>query len=192
MIRSHSEVVRSYYHYLPSIAAIITTKYGEIEDAMAAAWHSPVSFNPPLYGVSISPKRYTHEIILKSEQFGVNFLPFDKAELIARTGGCSGRDVSKFDRFKIGKENPIRADVPILKGSYAAYECELFAHEVFGDHEWFVGRVVVVHIDPEAFDERGILKLSECRPTLYLGMDRYVTFREHEEKLLSRRNLAGE
>ena len=70
------------YHY-PFHATIVTSHSKGKDNAMAVAWHAPISMNPPLYGVSISPRRFTLAQILESKAFAVNFMPLRYAELIA-------------------------------------------------------------------------------------------------------------
>jgi flavin reductase (DIM6/NTAB) family NADH-FMN oxidoreductase RutF len=82
---------------------------------MAVAWHTAISFKPPLYGVSISPKRFTYQLIVDSKEFGVNFLPFEAAELIASMGGSGGQEIDKFQNFNIAKSKPVKTVVPIWR-----------------------------------------------------------------------------
>ncbi len=167
--------VGEFCHHYPSVAAVVTARVGEKANAMAAAWHSPLSRKPPLYGVAISPKRFTHELILEAGEFGVNFLPFEKAEVIASLGGSTGRKADKFRLFDIAEEKPVLTSAPILAEAYAAYECQLVSHHTFGDHTWFVGEIVMVHLVEGALTDEGVLDLSSVKPAMYLGADRYVT-----------------
>jgi len=169
------ESIEEYYHFYPQIAAVVTAKAGDKENAMAAAWHSALSHKPPIYGVSISPKRYTCQLVLEGGEFAVNFLPFEAAELIASVGGSSGGEVDKFHRFNIEVEPPLKIRAPILKDAYVSYECRLIEHHLFGDHEWMVGEVVAVHMREEAFTGQKILDLAKTKPALYLGAEYYAT-----------------
>lgn len=165
----------SFNYHFPMLAAIVTVKYGNKENAMAAAWHSPFSFSPALYGVMIHPKRFTCQLILEAKEFGVNFMPLEKGELVASVGGSRGAEIDKFQRFKIAKEPSLRlVGAPILKDAYAAYECRLMEHRAYGDHELLIGEVVAVHYDKEAFAEKG-LNISGVSPLLYLEGDLYAT-----------------
>lgn len=168
------EGVGEFYQHYPAVAAVVTARVGEKANAMAAAWHSCLSFEPPLYGVAISPKRFTHGLLLEAGEFGVNFLPFDRAGVIAAVGGSTGREVDKFEAFKIAEEKSVLASVPILAGAYAAYECKLVSRHTFGDHTWFVGQILRVHLLEEALTEEGVLNLERVTPALYLGADLYL------------------
>ncbi|HEX77357.1 MAG TPA: flavin reductase family protein [Dehalococcoidia bacterium] len=169
------ESIEEYYHFYPQIAAVITAKAGDKANAMAAAWHSAISFKPPIYGVAIAPKRYTCQLVLEGGQFAVNFLPFEAAELIASVGGSSGSEVDKFHRFNIEVEPPLKIAAPILKDAYASYECRLIGHHLYGDHQWLVGEVVAIHMRGEAFTHQHILDLARVKPALYLGAEYYTT-----------------
>lgn len=162
-------------HFYPSVAAVVTVQHGGRSNAMACAWHSALSFDPPLYGVLVSPKRFSYQLILKAGAFAVNFLPYEKAELIAGVGRNSGRDMDKFAVFSIAVEPRPDALAPILQDAYAAYECRLTARHPCGDHDLFVGEIVRAHQSPQAFSEEGVLEVGRVRPALYLGVDRYTT-----------------
>jgi len=175
MVKVCIEGVGEFYHHSPAVAAVVTARVGEKANAMAAAWHSALSFEPPLYGVAISPKRFTHDLLLEAGEFGVNFLPFERVGVIAAVGGSTGGEVDKFQVFKIAEERSVLTSVPILAEAYAAYECKLVSHYSFGDHTWFIGEIVMVHLVEGALTDEGMLDLSSVKPAMYLGADRYVT-----------------
>lgn len=169
------EKINTFYHYCPKIANIITVQLGDKMNAMTAAWHSPISFTPPLYGVSISAKRYTYELIIESKRFGVNFIPMTEAELAASIGGSSGRNINKFQRFNIATDQSTKSSVPVLGAAYAAYECQLIDDQEYGDHHWLVGEIMAVHLQEGVFTSEDVLDLSRVKPLLYLGKERYIT-----------------
>ncbi len=174
------------YHY-PRLVVMVTSHVAGQDGVMTAAWHAPVSLRPPLYGISISPTRHTYDLILQGGEFGVNFLPFERAELLAGVGGTKGKEVDKFDRFGIAKEKALRTSVPLLEDAYAAYECRLADHRSYGDHVWVIGEVVATHIVEEAFDEYGVLDVARFSPALYLGGENYVTALKDSVRYLDRR-----
>lgn len=154
---------------------------------MAVAWHAPISLKPPLYGVSISPKRFTYQLIADSKEFGINFLPFKAAELVASVGGSKGSEVDKFQRFNIAKNKPVRTAVPILEDAYAAYECQLVDDRSYGDHRWLVGEIVAVHWLEEVFTPDEVIDLDKVSSILYLGNELYVTTSKDTIKSLDRK-----
>ena len=161
-------------HY-PRVAALVTARAGSQANAMTAAWHMPVSYNPPLYTVAIAPKRFTYSLIAASHEFGVNFMPADQAEVVAAVGGTHGAEIDKFHAFQLGTDKPLKTGVPILRTSYAAYECKVIDDRVYGDHRLLIGEIVAVHWLKEVFMEDGSLDLTRVIPTLYIGNEHYVS-----------------
>ena len=170
-----TEDIGAFFQHYPKVAVIVTAQAGGRANAMAAAWHTSISFKPPLYGVAISPKRFTYQLIAESKEFGVNFLPFARAELIASVGGSKGYEIDKFQMFNIARDKPVKTAVPILKAAYAAYECKLVDDRGYGDHRWLVGEIVAVHLLREALTPEETLDLEKVSPILYLGHELYLT-----------------
>ena len=187
MAKLVGEDTGEYYQHYPNIAAVVTAKAKGRQNAMAVAWHTPISFTPPLYGILVSPKRFTYQLIVDSKEFGVNFLPFEQAELVASVGGSKGEGIDKFRRFHIAKDKPLKTKVPILKAAYAAYECQLVDDRDYGDHRLLVGKIVAVHLLEGAFSPEGTLDLAKVSPVLYLGNERYLTASSESVKYLDRK-----
>jgi len=170
------------YHY-PRLVVIVTAQAKGRDNAMTVAWHSPISVKPPLYGIAITSRRFTYELIMQGGEFGINFLPFEKAELMASVGGSRGKEVDKFERFHIAREKPLKTKVPILADAYLCYECKLVDHKPYGDHEWVVGEVVATHLLEEAFTQEKVLDVAQVSPSLYLGAERYLTTKKETRHL---------
>ena len=186
MAKVISEGIGTFSRHYPRAAIIVTAQAKGKENAMACAWHAPIALSPPLYGVSISPKRFTYQLIADSKEFGVNFLPFEAAELVASVGGSGGREIDKFRKFNIAKDRPAKTAVPILKDAYAAYECRLVDDRGYGDHRWLVGEIVAVHWLKESFSPEEILDLDNICPILYLGHELYLTTSKDTKRYLDR------
>ncbi len=154
---------------------------------MAVAWHTFISSKPPLYGVSISAKRFTYQLIADSKEFGINFLPFEAAELVASVGGSKGSEIDKFQRFNIARSKPIRTAVPIMEAAYAAYECRLADDRGYGNHRWLVGEIVAVHWIKEVFTPDEVIDWAKVNPILYIGKDLYITTSKDTVKSLDRK-----
>ncbi len=180
-----------YFHY-PFIAAVIGTKTGDKVNLMSAAWHTQLSFEPPLYGVSISPKRYTYDLLKKSKVFSVNFLDFEYIETVAYVGGVSGKDVDKISAFEIPVINGRILDVPVLQEAYAVYECQLAEEVETGDHTLFIGKILGVHYNEKAFSgDKFCPNTEKISPILYIGNEYYMTV-DSESKKHYPRKLAQE
>ncbi len=169
-----SEIDPFYFHY-PAGATIVTSSAGGRANAMAVAWHTAMSHDPPFYLVSISPKRYSHGLIMQSREFVVNFMPGEKGTLVAAVAGCSGKDIDKFDAFGIAADRGSQVQAPVLNDAFAAYECRVVERHTYGDHDLFVGEIVAVQWEPSAYREDSVLDVEHRRPIVYLGGDYYAT-----------------
>jgi flavin reductase (DIM6/NTAB) family NADH-FMN oxidoreductase RutF len=171
MIRT--EINPFYFHY-PSAATIVTSGAGEKVNAMAVAWHMAQSHNPPIYLVSISPRRFTHELLLESNEFVVNFMPHDMGWLVAAVAACSGNDIDKYSEFGIKSRPGSQVKAPVLDDAIASYECRVTERHTYGDHDLFVGDILAVQWEPSAFREDSIMDIDHNRPILYMGGDYYT------------------
>jgi len=159
----------------PTGATIITSRVGDRDNAMAAAWHTAISRTPAFYGISISPKRFTHDLISESGEFVVNFMPFAQGRTVALVAGCSGYNVAKIETFNIPTKQGSEVGAPVLTDAFASYECRVVGKHQYGDHDLFVGQVLVVHYDPAQFLTDGRLDLEQVQPIVYLGRDWYAS-----------------
>lgn len=175
MAKVVSEGIGEFYQHYPRVAAIITAHARGVDNAMAVASHMPLSSKPPLYAVSISPKRFTYQLIEESREFGINFLSFNKVELIAAIGSSTGQEIDKFQRFKIVRDKSVKIAAPVLNVAYTAYECKLFENRDYGEHRLLVGEIGAVHWLKEVFTSEEMLDLDKISPALYLGHDFYLT-----------------
>ena len=106
------------------------------------AWTTPISFQPPIFGISIGPTRFTHTLIKEEGEFGVNLPTMEIVEKVLYCGRNSGRYVNKFEETGL---TPISANIiktNLIKECVANFECKVMDVQKYGDHSLFVGRVV--------------------------------------------------
>lgn len=163
--------IGKFYYFFPQAVAVV----GIDKNVMPAAWHTPISAEPPLYGVVVSPKRHTFELLQKRNSFTINFFEHDQAHLVAKIGSTSGRDINKLKEFNIKFVPAERVNGPILQDSYAGYECEKIAASEYGDHFLFIGKIVLIHYKEELVNSGRLLDEKKVSPMLYFGQDRYIT-----------------
>ena len=187
-----SQVDPFYFHY-PAGATIITSHADDRDNAMAVAWHTAISREPPYYLISISSKRFTHKLVARTGEFVVNFMPIDKSEVVALVAGCSGKDVDKFDAFGIAAKPGSEVAAPVLADAFAAYECRVEERSTFGDHDLFVARIVAAQWEESAFKDDGMLDLDHTSPIVYMGGDTYSTATggvHHDREVLAKQTLS--
>ncbi|MEO8458746.1 MAG: flavin reductase family protein, partial [Chloroflexota bacterium] len=142
-------------------------------DVMPAIWHTPLSRTPPMIGVVVHPSRHTHDMIRFSEEFALNFPTRELMNHTQYFGTVSGNDVGKLELARLDTFKASKIDAPLIEKCLAWIECGLEDSFKLGDHTLFVGRVMVVQANDEAFDQTWTLETPGAKPLHYLGMDRY-------------------
>ncbi|NOY76816.1 MAG: flavin reductase family protein [Calditrichaeota bacterium] len=176
-----------FYRFFPMSVTVISVRYKNKDNLMPAVWNSPLSFDPPLFGVSISPKRFTHELVKLAGEFTANFFDYAYSHKIAECGSVSGREIDKYEKFGLTKEDSQLVKSPIVKEAYCSLECILERVEAYGDHDWFVGKILGIHYEEDVYDEGGLLKLDTIRPAMYMGADTYFTADPKSKILIPRK-----
>ena len=81
---------------------LVTTSHKGRANVMPAAWAVPLSKAPPLVGLALSTRHFTHELIQHSQQFALNVPGLPLAESVVRLGSVSGWNVDdKFDLVEL-------------------------------------------------------------------------------------------
>lgn len=145
-------------------------------------WSSPVSHNPLVVAVAISPKRYSHDLIDRSREFVVNIPDINMAEMSNWCGRKSGR---KFDKFAETGWTALPGKTiktPHIAECYVHLECKVVQQVITGDHTTFFGQVVDAYAAKDSFKkvrqggppawyfDPKIVKTQQ-----HLGGDMYVT-----------------
>jgi flavin reductase (DIM6/NTAB) family NADH-FMN oxidoreductase RutF len=153
---------------------------------ITVAWISPVSHEPLVVAIAISPKRYSHDLIDRRREFVVNLPSIHMAEYSNWCGRKSGRKYDKFTESSWTPEPGKTISTPHIAQCYAFLECKVIQQVITGDHTTFFGEAVDAYVAKDTvhkvrqggppayyFDPKKIKTL------LHLGGDMYVT---NEEK----------
>ncbi len=167
--------IEKFQYFYPYSVAIVGAQSQSAVNYMACAWHTALSFSPPLFGVLIAKKRYTHQVISDAKNFTVNFISADRVKLSAQMGRKSGLDMDKVKEFQVRLSPSKIIKSPVLEEAYVAFECKLTDIRATGDHDLFVGAVLAIHEEEKCFNADGVLDTGKIRPLLYLGSDFYIT-----------------
>ncbi len=145
----------------------------EKPNVMTADWVVPLSFEPPLLGVSISKKRHTYSVIKRVWEFVISVPKVEMLEDVWTAGTKSGRNVNKFEVTSLRTKPSMKVSVPSLEGCVANIECVVEREVETGDHVLFVGRILHVDASSEAFS--GELPRNDFPFLLHLGKDVFTT-----------------
>lgn len=130
---------------LANSVTVITCQKDEKKDATTVAWVTRVSNDPPLIMVSISPRRYIHDIIVQAKEFNIAVLGEKSEEMALFCGTKSAYEVDKLDGGNMETINPSLIGSPLIKDALANLECKLVKSFDVGDHTAFIGEVVMTH-----------------------------------------------
>lgn len=130
----------------PPPVVLVSTLYGEVKNVAPFGMNMPVSFEPPLYAIGVSPKRDTYHNIMDTGEFVVGV---PGPELVRQTDAAATsfpRDVSEFVESGLTPV-PSKAVRPFRIGECQAnLECRLEWVKEAGDHFIIVGRVLVAWV----------------------------------------------
>ncbi|AKI97500.1 flavin reductase family protein [Kosmotoga pacifica] len=135
---------------------IVTMNVGGKLNGISIAWITRVSITPPMLAISIGKTRYSHELLNKTDRFGVCIMKPNAEELVSYFGSKSGRNVDKFAGLNYTLSD---SGIPIVPDTLAYIECIIKSKADAGDHTIFIGEVVL----QKTFDEGKPLIYGEHR-----------------------------
>ncbi len=160
-------------HPMPAFLVTCAGEDGR-PNAIAIAWLTPVSVNPPLLAFAIRPQRYSYELLQENPAFVVNVMAYERAVEVLFCGRCSGRDVNKFATANLTPVPAQAVNAPAIAEALAHVECEVEAEYPAGDHVIVVGRVMAASAE-EGMLVEGLRDLMAAPPLFHLGGSRFTT-----------------
>ena len=124
--------------------------------------------SPVIVGIAIAKPRYSHALICESGEFVVNLPCADMVEKVDRCGSMSGRDVDKFAEVGLTPLPAQKVAPPLIAECPVNLECRLLSVQETGDHDLFQGEVLVEHVDSEALDDDGRIRVDKLNTLCYL------------------------
>ncbi len=149
-----SDLSTAYRYLYPRLTVLVSSGTLQKSNALTIAWSCPLSANPPLIGVSITKKRYSHGIIRRYKEFVVNIPNTAQIEKSHYIGSISGRkEPNKLKNAGFTAESSNKVAAPRIKECQINLECKLKKIIPTGDHDLFIGEVVEVLINNEITDD---------------------------------------
>jgi len=136
------------------------------------AWHTTLSKKPPLYAISISPNRYSFNLVKESNEYVINFAPFSLVKKIHFCGTHSGKNTDKIKKTKLTLIPSKKIKTPSIEECYAHFECKLNDLIKLGDHYLFIGEVLEARADKKLIYDN-ILDNKKAQTCFYLGNNTY-------------------
>ena len=158
----------------PGPVAIVTTSWRGIWNAAPIAWCAPLPRQPPMVGIVVHPPRHTADMIRFSDGFAINIPGPALLKQTAFLGSQTGMNNNKLESAGLQLFSPMMIDAPLIEGCLAWIECQLADVIRIGDHSLFVGNVVKVQADDEAYAQQWLLKSRQYSPLTFIGGTRYA------------------
>lgn len=143
-------------------------------NVLSIAWHTPLSHNPPMVGISIDAQRYSHRLIDTTNQFAINVVDQAFYEAVEVCGNLSGRDGDKFAKAGLTLMPAHTIKPPLIAGAMAHIECVVENKVQVGSHTFFIGVVRYAEACKDIFTDSWAS--SDRRVMLCLQRDRFVTW----------------
>lgn len=159
---------------VPGPVVLVTTRWHGADNIMPLAWATPLALEPPLVGIAVHPSRHTHDMISKAMEFALNIPGRDLLNHTHYFGLVSGREIDKLDAARLPTFTARKIGARLLDHCLAWIECGVEEAYETGDHTLFVGRVVAVQVEEDAFDAAWKLDDPDYRPLHYLGGNSYA------------------
>ena len=134
-----------------SSIVLVTSSFKNLENIMAVAWYQVIDHTPVIISISVGIKRFTHELIEKSNKFGINLPTNDLIDKIWLCGRKSGREIDKFKLSNFSKFSGSELGVPLIEECIANLECEVIFKKTFNLHTVFFGLVHGAYVEEGTF-----------------------------------------
>lgn len=129
-------------------------------NALAVAYCSNCSFDPPMVMVGIVPSRYSYNMIKESGCFVVNLVDKSYQETFDYLGSNSKRDGDKLAKMNVRLAEGKKVNAPLIADCPVNIECTVVDSISTGSHEMFVGKIECVNADSDILDDEGNIDFS--------------------------------
>ena len=176
----------------PSPAALITSIDADGKPniiTLAEVFNISIS-KPVIIGIAVRTATYSHGLIKESGEFVVNQ---PTTSILAKVDGCgsvSGRKgADKFAEFGLTALPAAMVKPPLIAECPVNVECKVVGLQTVGDHDLFLGEVVVQHVDEDKLDDRGKPRADTLDPIVYMESEYWSVGKRLERHGYSRGNV---
>ena len=152
----------------PLPAVLVTSRDAEGRDDVATvAWAGTVCTNPPMVSISLRPSRLSYQNIVETGVFVINLTTEALVEAVDCCGVRSGRDVDKFEKCGLAREEAEEISCSMLSASPVNIECRVTEKRDLGSHTMFIAQVLSVHVDDMYVSDNGRFSFEKSKPIVY-------------------------
>lgn len=148
------------------------------------SWIGIICSKPPMLSISVTPERFSYDIIKKAGEFVVNLTAERNLKITDFCGTKSGRDFDKFETLGLTPLPGKIVKAPLIKECPINLECVVKQSHLLGSHEMFMAEIVAVHVGQEYVKAKGKIDIDKLKPLVYCTQAR--EYRGGLTKLLGR------
>ena len=158
----------------PVPPVMVTCGDMEKSNIITVAWTGIINSDPPKTYISVRPSRHSYRIIKERGEFVINLTPSRLVRSADWCGVYSGKNVDKFEKCKLNREEANEVSAPLISECPVALECKVSDVVSLGTHDMFVADIVAVDIEEELIDEKGKLHLERAGLAAYAHGDYFA------------------
>lgn len=133
---------------------LVTTSDGGRPNVMTMGFHMMVQHAPPLIGCVIGPWDHSYDALRATGECVIAIPTVDLARKVVDIGNCSGREVDKFERFKLTAVPARRVAPPLIAECLANVECRVADTALVDKYSLFILEAVAISIDDDRKERR--------------------------------------
>jgi flavin reductase (DIM6/NTAB) family NADH-FMN oxidoreductase RutF len=118
---------------------VVTAAHQGIRHGMTVSSFTSISVDPPQVLVSLAQVSRTHNLVARSQAFGVTILASSQQEIAERFAGRLADDA---DRFSGLETFPLVTGIPFLSGGLTHLDCRVVTTLDSGASTVFIGEVI--------------------------------------------------
>ena len=156
-----SDLLRQAMRYWATGVTIVTASHSGIKHGMTVTSFTSISLLPSQVLISLAQNTRTHDLIMRSHQFGISILDSSQVEL---SDIFAGRMPDDMDRLAGVETITLVSGTPLLKNALAQLDCHVVTTLGSGTHTIFIGEVLSAQSgnggDPLIYYNRDYRKLT--------------------------------
>ncbi len=133
------DVLRDAMRFWSTGVAVVTAKHNHIQHGMTVSSFTSLSLTPPQVLVSLARNTRTHDLVMRSEIFGVSVLNDNQQDISDR---FAGRVPDDLDRLEGIETFTLKTGISFIKGGLAHFDCCVVTTLGSGTHTIFIGEVL--------------------------------------------------
>jgi len=134
-----SDNLRQAMRYWATGVTVVTAAHEGVQHGMTVSSFTSVSLTPPQVLISLAQNARTHDLIMRSRNFGISILDFEQQELSDR---FAGRVPDEMDRLVGVDTFHLSSGAPLLKQGLAQLDCHVVTTIGSGTHTIFIAEVL--------------------------------------------------